>query len=243
MRDEARILGRLSHRHIVGVSDLVRLQERWAVVMDYVPGADLERVLEALAAAGEQFPVRAAFDVAVAVLRALHAAWIVDNGTGSPLHLIHRDIKPSNVLLAEDGALKVLDFGVARVDLGTREAETGAVRPGTLRYMAPERLLGEEESPSGDVYATAVSVFELLIGEPLGRTPIIDPKHTAYVEGAVQRAKERAKKVKQQQAKSKKHEARPKGQALSHAQRGESPHRKHLQHLWNEVEAARGVGE
>ena len=192
MRDEARILGRLSHRHIVGVSDLVRLQERWAVVMDYVPGADLERVLEALAAAGEQFPVRAAFDVAVAVLRALHAAWIVDNGTGSPLHLIHRDIKPSNVLLAEDGALKVLDFGVARVDLGTREAETGAVRPGTLRYMAPERLLGEEESPSGDVYATAVSVFELLIGEPLGRTPIIDPKHTAYVEGAVQRAKERA---------------------------------------------------
>jgi len=192
MRDEARILGRLSHRHIVGVSDLVRVEDRWAVVMDYVPGADLERVLEGLEAAGEAFPPRAAIDVAIAILRALHAAWIVDNGAGAPLKLIHRDIKPSNVLLAEDGALKVLDFGVARVDLGTREAETGAVRPGTLRYMAPERLLGEEEAPSGDVYATAVSVFELLIGEPLGRTPIVEPKHGAYIQDAADRAKARA---------------------------------------------------
>lgn len=189
MRDEARILGRLSHRHIVGVSDLVRLDNRWAVVMDYVPGADLDRILEALTQLGERFPPRAAIETAVAVLRALHAAWTVDNGEGAPLKLIHRDIKPSNILLAEDGALKVLDFGVARVDLGTREAETGAVRPGTLRYMAPERLLGEEETPAGDTYATAISIMELLVGEPLGRTPIIDEKHQAYIDAAVEAAK------------------------------------------------------
>ena len=75
MRDEARILGRLSHRHIVTVLDLVKLGERWAVVMDYVPGADLEEVVKGLASLHRPMPPGAALEVGAAILRALDAAY------------------------------------------------------------------------------------------------------------------------------------------------------------------------
>ena len=132
MRDEARILGRLSHRNIVTVLDLVRLGEQWAVVMDYVPGIDLDRVIEALEKTGEYFPVPAALEVGAAVCDALDAAFHADDGKGGTLAVLHRDIKPSNILLTRDGDVKVLDFGVARVNLETRESKTG-MRVGTER--------------------------------------------------------------------------------------------------------------
>ena len=136
MRDEARILGRLSHRNIVTVLDLVRLQDRWAVVMDYVQGIDLERLTRAMADLNEPFPPGAALEIGAAIGDALHAAWIAADGQGRVLEVIHRDIKPSNILLTSDGEVKVLDFGVARVNLESREGKTG-FRVGTERYMAP----------------------------------------------------------------------------------------------------------
>jgi serine/threonine protein kinase len=189
-RDEARILGRLSHRHIVTVLDLVKLGDRWAVVMDYVPGADLQEVLEAAATLRECFPGPAALEAGAAVLSALDAAWKTDDGHGGSLGVIHRDIKPSNLRLTADGEVKVLDFGVARVNLDTREAQTrqsGWI--GTERYMSPERILCEGDGPEGDVYAAAAVVVELLIGRPLGRTPVLDEKHKRFVEEALDLAR------------------------------------------------------
>jgi serine/threonine-protein kinase len=186
-RDEARILGRLSHKHIVTVLDLVRLDDRWAVVMDYVPGADLDRVLIALEKAGESFPPAAALEVGVAVLSALDAAYHADDGNGNQLMVVHRDIKPSNILLTSDAELKVLDFGIARVNLETRESMTVNATMGTERYMAPERILGEGDLPAGDVYATITSVVELILGEPMGRTPVLEDRHVPFVEEVLDR--------------------------------------------------------
>jgi serine/threonine-protein kinase len=186
IRDEARILGRLSHRNIVAVSDLCKLDDRWAVIMDYVPGSDLEQVIEALAAAGEMFPAAAALEVGAAVASALDAAHHATDDNNVPLAVIHRDIKPSNVRLSPDGEVKVLDFGVARVDMDTREARTRAQGMiGTERYMAPERILLEGDTPAGDVYAAAATVVELLGLEPLGRTPVLGDRHTAFVDAAL----------------------------------------------------------
>jgi serine/threonine protein kinase len=186
MRDEARILGRLSHRNIVSVLDLVNFGDRWGVVMDYVPGADLEEVLIGLDEADERFPSPAAFEVGSAVCRALHAAWHASDGRGGQLRVVHRDIKPSNVRLTEEGEVKVLDFGVARVDLDTRESTTKAQGwIGTERFMAPERILMEGDTPAGDVYAAAVSLVELLIKAPLGRTPVLPDRHNPFIEEAL----------------------------------------------------------
>ncbi len=186
MRDEARILGRLSHRNIVSVLDLVNFGDRWGVVMDYVPGADLEEVLVGLDDADERFPSPAVFEVGSAICRALHAAYHASDGRGGQLRVVHRDIKPSNVRLTEDGEVKVLDFGVARVDLDTRESTTKAQGwIGTERFMAPERILMEGDTPAGDVYATAVSLVELLLKNPLGRTPVLPDRHTPFIERAL----------------------------------------------------------
>lgn len=185
MRDEARILGMLAHRNIVNVLDLIRLDERWAVIMDHVPGADLEQVLDATEKAELTIPLPAALSIGAGVCAALDCAHNARDRDGNALQIVHRDIKPSNVRLTDDGEVKVLDFGVARVQSSTREAETrGAAWLGTERYMAPERILCESDGPEGDVYATAATVFELIAGRPLGRTPVLDERHIPFVEGA-----------------------------------------------------------
>ncbi len=185
MRDEARILGRLSHRHIVEVLDLVQIGDRWAVVMAYVPGADLEQVLAHLEGEGRAVPGPAACEIGAAIGRALAAAWAATDEKGRPMRVVHRDIKPSNVRITHDGEVKVLDFGIARVELDGREAQTRKpVLMGTERYMSPERLLLEGDGPPGDVYAMAATVVELITGQPIGRSPVRDEPHKVFADGA-----------------------------------------------------------
>lgn len=192
MRDEARILGHLAHRHIVSVIDLIKLGERWAVVMDYVPGADLEQVLGRCIELSKPTPPGVVFEVGAAVALALDAAWSSDDGEGRPLRVVHRDIKPSNVRLTPDGDVKVLDFGVARVDMEHREAATReAGWIGTERYMAPERIMMLGDTPAGDVYALGASLVELLLGVPLGRTPVLTDRHQAFLDEAMAKVRGR----------------------------------------------------
>lgn len=191
MRDEARILGRLAHRNIVAVLDLVRLNDKWTVVMDYVPGVDLAEVVEALHQREDTCPPTAALEIGAAVCRALHAAFNAVGGDGTRLQVIHRDIKPSNVRLTADGDVKVLDFGVARVNMEAREAQTRTEAwIGTERYMAPERILMEGDSHEGDVYAMAATVVELLMSWPLGRTPVLEDRHAKFLETNLQKCRE-----------------------------------------------------
>jgi serine/threonine-protein kinase len=192
IRDEARILGRLQHRHIVEVLDLVQVGDRWAVVMAYVPGADLEQVLDTLLARGELPSVRATLEIGAAVARALAAAWSAMDEGDRPLRVVHRDIKPGNIRLTTDGDVKVLDFGVARMDLDAREAKTR--RPalvGTERYMAPERLLLTGDGPEADVYALGVTMLEALLVIEVDRAPVTADDHAVWIDetrGRLERA-------------------------------------------------------
>ena len=187
LRDEARLLGRLRHRHIVQVDDLVRLDGRWAVVMEHISGCDLEVLQTALHQAREQVPPLAAVQICQAVSTALDVAYTSTAGGGEPLCVVHRDIKPSNVRLTPEGEVKVLDFGIARSDCTGREAKTGRIRYGSFGYMAPERLLGEAEVPEGDVFAVGCVLFELVTGHPLGRVELGPEQQAQQVEDACQR--------------------------------------------------------
>jgi hypothetical protein len=158
-RDEARILGRLHDRAIVGVDPPVRLDNRWALVMDYVEGADCRRLLKEHV----QLPPTVAFEIVQEVARALDTLWSYRGDANEPLRLLHRDLKPGNLQITQYGTVKVLDFGVARAEFDNREMMTTNNIGGTIGYIAPERLQGID-GPAGDVWSLGVVLEELVSG-------------------------------------------------------------------------------
>jgi len=181
LRDEARILGLLNHRAIVRVDGLRRWDGRWAVVMEFVEGVDLKRVLSAGAV-----PAGPALEMVEEVASALDSAYNATDGAGRPVRLLHRDIKPSNIHLTARGEVKVLDFGVARADFQARESETRSIFFGSIGYMGPERMDGID-SHAGDVYALGVVLCELLIGTTLGRSWSNPDRHEKHRVASLQK--------------------------------------------------------
>jgi len=163
LRDEARMLGLIRHRALVGADALVRLDGRWTVVMEYVPGVSLSSLRKRLGGMAPE--VVAAIGAEVA--DALHAAYTAKLEDGRALQLVHRDLKPSNLQLTDRGDVKVLDFGVARADFEHREAETRQVVYGSPPYLSPERLEGID-SHAGDIFALGITLGELLSGRAAG---------------------------------------------------------------------------
>ncbi|MCP4918568.1 MAG: serine/threonine protein kinase [Proteobacteria bacterium] len=184
LRDEARILSNLNHFGIVRVDDLLQLEGRWTMVMELVHGIDCERLLRDQ----KRLPMSIALDLVAAVARTLHAVSRATAPDGSRLQLIHRDVKPANILLTVGGAVKLLDFGVARAEVASRESDTQqAYVMGSLPYLAPERY-GFEDSPAGDVYALGCVLYELLLGKRFGRTKPSLKSHTAKLREALHKA-------------------------------------------------------
>ena len=164
-RDEARLLSQVNHDNVVKVFGLTEIRGRVAVLMEYVEGADCAAlVLDSRRRYGGGLPPRIAARICECAASALHTAWSgVSPETGQPLHIVHRDIKPTNILVSKTGAIKVMDFGVARGEIG-REAVTAAWEYGTRRYMAPERILDGEAGSRSDVYALGATFMELVTG-------------------------------------------------------------------------------
>jgi tRNA A-37 threonylcarbamoyl transferase component Bud32 len=153
-RREASMAASLAHPGVVAVYDSGQDDGISYMVMEYVEGATLSEVLRA---EGAFAPSRAA-DLAIAVCAALGAA----HAKG----LIHRDIKPSNVMLARDGRVKVMDFGVART-LTASVTLTGSVGiVGTAKYMSPEQARGASVDGRSDLYSLGVCLYECLSGRP-----------------------------------------------------------------------------
>ena len=176
-RDEARILGLIRHRAVVMVDGLVKLNSRWTVVMEFIDGLDLNKIMRLHG----KLPPTVALEIISEVAGALHVAYHTDGPDGRPLRLLHRDIKPGNITVTTAGEVKVLDFGVARADFDLREAETRSVRFGSMGYMSPERLEGED-SAAGDIYSLGVLLWETLCGTRFGQTQLSRKKQGEQVD-------------------------------------------------------------
>lgn len=177
-RDEARMLGLVQHRAIVGLVGLVRFEGQLGAVLEYVPGVDLKAVIE-----DRSPPLRVVLRIVEEVASALNAAYAHPNElTGRPLRLVHRDIKPANVRLTPGGEVRVVDFGGARADFASREAQTRSFLVGSYRYMAPERL-DLVDSPRSDVYSLGLVMAELLVGDEIPTPSKHHGQHAAFVEG------------------------------------------------------------
>lgn len=185
-RDEARVLGLLHHPNIVRVEDLTSINGQCAVIMEFLEGVDLKTLINWCVEHEIPFPRRVAFEVVAEIASALEAAYNRPPlQGGEPLRLIHRDIKPSNVMLTVSADVKVLDFGTAQARFDQREAKTQALAFGSAAYMAPERLLGDPDAPSGDVYSLGVTLYELLALKGFGKIHIRPEKHDTAVQERV----------------------------------------------------------
>ena len=182
-RDEARLLGKLRHRNIVRVEDLTAITGQCAIVMEYLQGVDLKAITNYLKEAGKVFPRQSAFEVIAQMATALDAAYnTVPLQGGTPLQVIHRDIKPSNAMVTIEGDVKVLDFGTARASFEEREAKTQALAFGSAAYMSPERLMGEDDTTSADIFSLGVTLYELLTLESFGKIQIRPEKFAATLQ-------------------------------------------------------------
>lgn len=174
IRDEARLLGLLQDDAILKVLEMVRIEGKDAVVMEYVEGVDLESVVESGAPPSPRALAELGSAVAGALGRAHQARHPRDS---SPLNVIHRDVKPANIMITRSGGVKLLDFGVARAKFESRESYTGHLMLGTLNYMAPEYIVTNEVSPAADVYGLALSLWEIAAGRAYGQPKVRQSAH------------------------------------------------------------------
>jgi len=158
---EAKAVARLSHPNVVSVFDQGRDGSYLFLAMEYLPGRTLRNLLDERG----WFPPREALAIMVPLLSGLAAAHTAG--------IIHRDVKPENVLVAPDGHLKVVDFGLARALTMTHQTRTNQII-GTVAYLAPEQVTGTGADPRTDVYAAGIVLFELLTGTKphIGDSPL-----------------------------------------------------------------------
>jgi serine/threonine protein kinase len=150
---EAQILSNLQHPGIVGVLDFGEEDERYSMVLEYVNGYDLGRWLKYLQLKAHKMHWEEAVFIILRVLDALAHAHGFRRSDGTSAEVLHRDISPGNVLLDVEGRVRLVDFGIARMDAGTGEqfkTETGVLK-GKLAYLAPELFAGMPPSPASDL--------------------------------------------------------------------------------------------
>ena len=166
--DEVRLAAQLQHPNIAQIYDVAHLDGRPCIVMEWLRGRDVGRIMHRLASRDALMEL----PIAVAVLRgaaaALSYAHRATDAHGEPLGIVHRDVSPHNVFVTREGAVKLIDFGVARSAGQVSETETGVLK-GKVAYMAPEQLEGGAVDARSDLWSLGVVAWELLTGERLFR--------------------------------------------------------------------------
>ena len=159
LKNEVSIARSLSHPNIVRVHDLGREGEYYFITMEYIKGITLlEKLVQLRERENRNFQIYEIVKIAKPICDALDYA--------HQCRIIHRDIKPSNIMISEDGKVKLMDFGIARVvkDTLSRISQTRIV--GTLSYMSPEQILGEPLDARTDIYSLAATFYDLMAGKP-----------------------------------------------------------------------------
>jgi serine/threonine protein kinase len=165
---EARLSARLNHPNVVQTNEILEVNGRPIIVMEYLEGQALSRIVSRTRGEGAhgEFPLKMHLRILAESLSGLHYAHELSDYGGAPLGLVHRDMTPQNVFVSYDGRVCLLDFGIAKVKAGAREQQTAVgVLKGKLRYMPPEQLLGPSVDRRTDVFAAGVMIWEAATGQ------------------------------------------------------------------------------
>jgi serine/threonine-protein kinase len=166
--EEARVAGLVRHPNVVSVLDVGVDSAGPFLVMDYIDGVSLSRLISFLAESERGLPMQVALRIAIDVARGLHAIHEARGHDGQLLRLVHRDLSPQNVLVAYAGVASITDFGIAKAVGQSQRTSTGILK-GKISYMSPEQLRFEELDRRSDLFAFGVMLYEMLAGYRLYR--------------------------------------------------------------------------
>ncbi len=171
--DEARLSMRLSHANIVQVFDVGRADDTYFLVMEFVDGSNVRRIMQKAAEIGYQLPTAVAVNVAIEICRGLAAAHQAVDATGTPLGIVHRDVSPPNILISWSGEVKITDFGLAKAVSQLERTEPGVVK-GKFSYLSPEAAEARTVDARSDIFSTGIILHELLTNRRLfmGKTDL-----------------------------------------------------------------------
>lgn len=148
---EARAAGGLNHPNIVTVYDIGKTETACYMAMEYIEGEELRTLL----APGKPLPVGQALSIAAQVAEGL--AYAHERG------VVHRDVKPANIMVPASGAVKITDFGIARMRSSSVQTQTGMMM-GSPKYMSPEQVIGKRADHRSDIFSLGVILYEMLSG-------------------------------------------------------------------------------
>ncbi len=160
---EAFVQSQLDHPNIVRVYDFVAIEDTTCIVMEYVPGRDLRKMISR-----ETGPVQAGrairlFKQVLAAVDYAHHFIYQDKSGERHQGIIHRDLKPANILVTPEDVVKVTDFGIVKVR-GVKGGTQMGFNPGTPEYMSPEQARGRELDQRSDIYSLGIVFYEMLTG-------------------------------------------------------------------------------
>ena len=146
---EAKSVARLRHPHIVTIFELGEHEGRPYIAMEYIHGRTLAQI------------IRAREDIPLGRMLELMAALCDGLAFAHKAGIIHRDVKPANIMVDEEGSLKILDFGIARLAEAAGMTQAGMM-VGTLNYMSPEQVIGQTADRRSDIFAVGLVFYEML---------------------------------------------------------------------------------
>jgi len=206
--DEARIAANLAHPNIVQVHEFGQDEQGHFIVMEYVPGMHVGRLMTRALRDQQPLEPRIGAFIVHEVARALDHAHRARDASGTPLEIVHRDISPQNVLVSFAGDVKLMDFGIARAANRARKTNDGSIR-GKFPYMSPEQVESKQLDARSDIFALGVVLWEITLDRrlftgdtdyeiiravleaPIPTPRSIDPSYSPALEALVMKALER----------------------------------------------------
>ncbi len=164
--DEAKIAGHLSHANIVPIYELGKIGDSHYIAMEFVWGKDLLQIMNRFRRMRKRMPPAMVAFIASRMCEALEYAHSKRDRRGTPLNLIHRDISPQNILVSYEGAVKLIDFGIAKAASRTTKTQAGVLK-GKFGYMSPEQVRGLPIDHRSDIFAVGTCMYEMLTSDRL----------------------------------------------------------------------------
>jgi len=159
--DEARLQAQLRHPNIAQLHDVGLLGNSYFYTMEYVHGETVQSLMHRAVIKREPIPLQHVLTIAAGVSAALYHAHTRVGADRRPLDIIHRDVSPANIMITFDGAVKLLDFGVAKSTGRMTQTKAGVVK-GKVAYLSPEQIGEKGVDPRSDLFSLAICLYEML---------------------------------------------------------------------------------